>query len=311
MLIRKGYIFILFSGFAHSRYYLQVGKNYCGINFRNEFRTITGTFRTKKKDAYTINLIDYDYNIIRDKYDTKLLYIKRKSENYYLADISNCDIRMRDINSFHEITIFYSNECDINQNNIPTVNLLNTIEVTSFEGKKVLVQNNIIEFYVNYFSKYDKFYRIIKEPHGGFVKTTLFDDSVIYYDGNLTKTYNSFEVKSYSKHKALIFKSMSDNEVGCGIVYLNVSDRNKDLLLYSDFIEKQKELEKEKAEKDEEKKKKKKSCIICLIIIASLIGFILFLGLIAFIIECCGCYSGGSSSSGKGTFTIFTFSSHN
>ena len=106
---------------------------------------------------------------------------------------------------------------------------------------------------------------------------------------------------------------MKDEEKSCDIVYLSISKRNKDLPLYSDFIEEQKILEKEKNEEEERKKRKKKGCICCLIITSILIGILLLIGLFTYIVTCCGCFrsdnSSIGSSSNKGIFGILAIKS--
>ena len=184
------------------------------------------------------------------------------------------------------------------------MNLLNTIEVTTYDGKKVLVQNNVIKFYIHYFYKYDNTYLNYIEPLTGYSKMTLFNDTTYYYDGMLTYAYHYFQVKSFTEHKVLISKSMKEGYNACKIVYLNVSARNN-LSLYTDFIEEQEKLEKEKHEEEERKKKEKEGTFRWLIIIAIIIGALLFLCFLVYIGYYCGCCGSNGNSSSKGIFGIF------
>ena len=314
MAIRRAYIFLLFINFVNSRYFLNIDENYCVLEFKNEYDTFSGVFTPKADGTLTLKLIDSiseinndKYSLIRDRTYADVYYIKSSTNRYeYIAESKGCPISFRKIDYNSKINIFYKDDCGVDQNNVPTVNLLDTIKVTTYDGKEALVQNNVIEFYINYFDKYDAIYLRYVEPFTGYKKLTLFDDTPYYFDGMVTYEYYYFGGNYSTEHKAFISKSTKGRYEACKIVYLNISARNN-LPLYTNFIEEQEKLEKENREEEERKRKESEGKIRWLIIIAIIIGALLFLCFLVYIGYCCGCCSSSSSSSnsGKGIFGIF------
>ena len=187
MTIKKGYIFLLFINFVNSRYYLNVDEKYCVLEFKREYYTFTGDFTTKNDGTLTLKLMPSNpitngtYSLIRDRTYADVYYIKSITNSYeYIAESLGCRISFREIDEYSKINIFYKDECGVDQNNIPTINSLDTIKVTNYDGKEALAQNNVIQFYIHYFYKYDTYYLKYEEPLTGYEKLYLFDDTTYY-----------------------------------------------------------------------------------------------------------------------------------